>query len=258
MTASDPDVRQLVRAAMEQSKPSAGTRARSQARLVARLQTPPVPPGAESAPTPAEGSAGAAGTAAVAAKVAAAVLIAAGLTAAFVGATTDPGTTSPPPTVAAAPSPAVPAPTPVHPAHLAHLAHLAHPAAVAAPPTMPTVATPTAPVSPARPGDPSSDRTPVPAAVPNPESGPGLTDEARLVARANAALVRGDAAAARTHLRTHALQFPTGQLAREREALLHVAACLLDEPEARGAARAFLQRSGPSPRVADQCKLSAQ
>ncbi len=90
-----------------------------------------------------------------------------------------------------------------------------------------------------------------------PVPAPGLSEEARLVARADAALVRGDARSARALLRSHKLQFPDGQLARERDGLLHVAACQLGEPGAQRAAQAFIVRNrdaGPVQRVADQCK----
>lgn len=65
-----------------------------------------------------------------------------------------------------------------------------------------------------------------------------LAEELRLISRARAALSRGDAATALSHLRTHASTFDAPRLGEEAAALRAMARCTRDGPD-EASARAF-------------------
>lgn len=80
-----------------------------------------------------------------------------------------------------------------------------------------------------------------PASKPEPEPADEvdtLAEELRLISRARAALSRGDAATALSHLRTHASTFDAPRLSEEAAALRAMARCTRDGPD-KASARAF-------------------
>lgn len=114
-------------------------------------------------------------------------------------------------------------------------AELATPA-LAPPATPPVAEAPTAARAPTH--APSASAAP-PSSVPS--SSGSVLDEARLIARANAAIERHDGAAALAILADHARQYPEGQLREERYADRILALCELGETtRARTEAATFL------------------
>ena len=150
----------------------------------------------------------------------------------------------------------------LRPAHSAPVAAMTSHAPVAAPAT-PVVAPPLAATDPAPVGVDPAD-LPTDDAKPNP-SHPGharsadLEGEMKLLRAADAALRRGDSAAALAALNKHAALYPTGVLSQEREGVRAIALCSGGSlSQGQSAAQRFLAHAAKSPlasRIRSACSL---
>ena len=137
-------------------------------------------------------------------------------------------------------------------------------AAVARPAVVPAVAPTSEPVPMEPPvARPDRDRTPArPSAPPASTASPpvdadALAEETRLVARARAALGRGDLDAAQAAVDDHASRFPDGALVEDRIAYATIVACRRSEVDRDAKRREFLQRyprSPHRPRIDEACE----
>jgi hypothetical protein len=124
---------------------------------------------------------------------------------------------------------------------------------------------PAAPDSPrqtARPREraPQRARAPATRAQPVSSTPPSSAAELTLLARAERAIRAGDGALARSFIEELELRFPNTGWREEREAILVLAACALEEPGAEGAARLFLERHQESvyfDRIRSLCRTRA-
>jgi len=225
-------------------------------------EPPPDPTPPAAAPPPAAPEVAAKATASAAAlggpKLAALLLAVAGVSAG-VGAAAHAWLTSPPSPVATATTPSIPSsssiPSSPPVASAVASAHVATPgtgsptrigSVVALPTSLPSAAAPrtAAPVS-----SSSGAATPASARAPGP-SDPALARERTLLEMGRTALTRNDAPAALEALGAHAREFPSSQLAEEREVMTIQALVAAHRmPEARNRAATFRATFPKSPLV---------
>ena len=144
----------------------------------------------------------------------------------------------------------------------------AHPTAPAVKPASAPVAAPVAAIAPQAAPDsspaavdavdlPTDDAKPSPA---HPHSrAADLEGEMKLLRQADAALRRGDSAAALAALNKHAALYPTGVLSQEREGVRAIALCSAGSmSQGQAAARRFLAQASKSPlssRIRSACSI---
>ena len=263
----DPRVRHLVDGAMREAVPDDATQARSLARFLAVLPVTPPPPGPDGGPAadalPRLGEATAVGSGAAATgggglKIVALVVALGAAAAGTAVVATSGDTDTQTATRDAQRSHGGPAPASAEPTARPSAREVAP-----APPADASAANGVAPeaghqvVAPA----PRRASRARPSAPPATGSGDTLSEEARLIAVADAALQRGDARAVLAVLRDHAKRFPNSQLGLERRALQLAARCI-DAPEsARAEAVRFLKRhrnAGAAAKVRARCKVGGE